>query len=72
MKTPAPKSIRPSRDTRRSFTWGVRSTDISFMRSTEAEAALEGCSNCGDCSAIAKIDKPRGKRAGGSGGGSAA
>ena len=62
MKSPAPQTPKPGRDTRRSFTWGIRSTDISFMRVTEAEAALDGCGNCSDCSAIAKEDPARGKR----------
>jgi len=66
MKTTTPKSPKPSRNTKRSFTWGVQTTDISFMRLTEAESALEGCGGCSDCSAISKFDKRRPKRAGNS------
>lgn len=61
MKTPQPRSPKPSRETKRSFTWGIRKTDISFMRMTPAEAALDGSGGGGDCSAIARIDKPRRK-----------
>lgn len=62
MKSTTPKRAKPSRDTKRSFTWGVRTTDIAFMRSTEAESAMEGCGGCADCSAISKLDLPRPQR----------
>jgi hypothetical protein len=68
MKTPSSKSPPRSRESRRSFTWGVRSTEISFMRADEAGAAMEGSGNCQDCSAIAPFDRPRPRRPDGSGG----
>ncbi|MDB5913736.1 MAG: hypothetical protein JWP22_2411 [Ramlibacter sp.] len=56
-------TANPSQPKKPHFTWGIRSTDISFMRTAEAEAALDGCNcNC-DCGAISKFDKPRKKRA---------
>jgi hypothetical protein len=74
MKTPSPKLPPPSRESARSFTWGVRSTEISFMRADEAGAAMEGSGwNCQDCSAIAPFDRPRPRRpeTGGGNGGNA-
>jgi hypothetical protein len=59
MKTTHVKTTKPSQETRRSFTWGVKTTDVSFMRMSEAEAAMDGSGGGGDCSAIAKFDKPR-------------
>lgn len=47
----------------RSFTWSVSTTEIAFMRGSDADAAREGSSSSNnDCSAIAKFDKPRKKR----------
>ena len=63
MKTMSPKTSAPGRVAARSFAWGVRSTEIDFMRATGAETATEGCNgNCSDCSAIAPFDQPRPKR----------
>jgi hypothetical protein len=61
MKTAKPKTPRRSQTAKRSFTWGIKTTDISFMRMAEAEAAMEG-SGGGDCSAISNFDPATHKR----------
>jgi hypothetical protein len=61
MKNPTLKTPKPGKSIKRSFTWGITSTEISFMRMTQAEGAMDGCSGS-DCSKIAKFDKPRQKR----------
>jgi hypothetical protein len=62
MKTTKSKTPRRSQETKRSFSWGIKTTDISFMRMTEAEAAMEGSSGGGDCSAISEFDSAKHKR----------
>jgi xanthine dehydrogenase iron-sulfur cluster and FAD-binding subunit A len=55
--TPESTTIPPER---RTFTWGISSSEIPFMRATEAETAGEG-SNCGngDCGAITRLPSRR-------------
>lgn len=58
MKAATPRTPRPSLATKRAFTWGIQSTEISFMRLGEGDA-IEGSPGGSDCSKIAKFDKPR-------------
>ena len=45
--------------TKKSFTWGISSTSISFLRTNEIEAARDGSAN--DCSKISPLPQPRRK-----------
>lgn len=38
---------RPSRSQARAFLWHLKTADISFMRPSEAEFAVDGSSDCG-------------------------
>jgi len=42
---------------KRTFRWGISSTDIDFMQHRELEGARDG-SNCSDCSAISPLPRP--------------
>lgn len=57
MKTASPPKPRDNA-AKRSFAWGVRSSDIAWAQAKEHENAMDG-SNCGDCSFVTPFDKPR-------------
>jgi hypothetical protein len=63
MKTAKPTTQRRSQASKRSFTWGIKAADISFMRVTDAEAAMEGSSGGSDCSAISNFDPVQHRKA---------
>ena len=50
------KNPKAERFTKRSFTWGIRSTDIAFMQVDPAQAALDGSANDCGCG-LARFDK---------------
>ena len=51
--------------TKRTFRWGVSSTDIRFAPPSAPGGTREGC-NCSDCSAVSPlpVPKPQGEPAG--------
>lgn len=44
--------------TKRAFQWGISSKDVRLLQGSEAAAARDG-SNCGDCSAVSPLPRPR-------------
>lgn len=53
------KTKPPTQDqTKRSFKWGISSRDVSFLQSSQVEAARDG-SNCGDCSKVSPLPRPK-------------
>ena len=44
--------------TKRSFQWAISSQDVRVLHASELEAARDGC-NCGDCSAVSPLPRPR-------------
>lgn len=50
------KNPKAARFTKREFSWGIKSTDIDFMRVDPAQAALDGSVNDCGCG-LAKFDQ---------------
>jgi hypothetical protein len=44
--------------TKRAFQWGISSTDVRFLQNRDVEAARDG-SNCGDCSKVSPLPRPK-------------
>ena len=44
--------------TKRTFQWGISSSDVRFLQSNELQAARDG-SNCSDCSAVSPLPRPK-------------
>lgn len=49
---------QPQDQTKRAFQWGISSKDVRLLRASEVEAARDG-SNCGDCSAVSPLPRPK-------------
>lgn len=51
--------LKAKTQTKKPFQWGISSTTISFMHTSELEAARDGSAN--DCSKVSPLPQPKRK-----------